>query len=556
MGVAYSQTIAAATNYGTSLTITGITLSGPDLALAAICGGGGTISGVTYAGASMTSPSGATSGSDVVKGFYKLAPSTSSSQSLVLTKAASNTNVLGGVLLTGAHQSNAPTGFNANGTSAALSYNATTVSGNVVVSAAFGSNIFSNPGYDTSTYSVTVDPSAGQTQRTNIDDIALTFGPDSGSGLAFSIATETATGTSTSSGFTVSATNDGTGVSDTWGINSIALVFGDAAGGGSPVQATASGESSGGSSVSYQRISQATVSGESSGSAAGTAVKIAAATVICLATVFGASTGGPLTQVLSSAYGETSPSGSVSSSKLAAATVAGEAGPSGQANYARESLASVQSGLSPSGSTTASKIGASAVSGGSALGASVTSERVSTATVSGDAGVSASVTAITAGVRAHEVAGEASGGGAAEYAVIRAAAASGSASASGSTAASKIGSATVSGEASGASNVQSENPGTLPVESSAYGMLGAQASAEHLKLAGGSVSGGLQATVENTAHKIGAAGSIGASGSQATVVGVKDPTAVYADMYRTVELGDTVERSIIVTDSILVEVWV
>lgn len=306
--------------------------------------------------------------------------------------------------------------------------------------------------------------------------------------------------------------------------------------------------------TSYLRIGAAAVEGDAAPVASLTATKDSSTTV---AGDLGAGAGVSTTALEvheATVEGSAGGSADTTAAKLGAGSAIGDAAAAADATYARVSLASIEATQGVESVVAHTHERSAASTGEASGGGGATGGRFAQYEVTGDLGASGDVVAFTEGTRTATSAGEASGGSSVSYERVGTAAVAGEASGSASAERTREAHHAVSGEASGSAEVSAENGGLLPVLSSAQGSAGLGGTVVAVKVGLGASDGSADIDVTIATHREGAATSVGSLGTQGTVVGVKDPTAIYADIYRTVELGDTVEKGIIVTDSISAEV--
>lgn len=218
--------VSAVSGTGTSKSCAGVTLSGSNRYLVAFVWGGSTApSSVTFDSVGMTLLN--TINISVIYKLYVYGldePNTTSNAILTANFAASTFIVVGGLAYSDIDS--VRNNSSATGSSTSLSHNATTVSGDIVVSAGALLHTWTNPCADTDTYTYQVDPNAGQTEKTDYNSFSI-LSADNGSGVGLSISYELASGTSTSSGYGHTGTLNG-GCLDPetfyWAVSAVVLI--------------------------------------------------------------------------------------------------------------------------------------------------------------------------------------------------------------------------------------------------------------------------------------------------------------------------------------------
>lgn len=222
---------------GTSVSTGAVTLSGSNLHLIVYVACTSAPSSVTFGGSSMSFLREDSSGAVMKLRAYELdnPPTTSNAVATATWGSGQAYMAIAGLAYTDIDSVRNSSGANA--TTQSVAHDATTVSGDHVVSAGLCGFYQTNPCYDTTTFTVNHSPNAGQTEKTQYN-LNSTDGNES-SGVGFSISYELATSTSTSSGQNLAVTIDGSCL-DPVGYNHAvgAVVLIPATGGGTEVSLT------------------------------------------------------------------------------------------------------------------------------------------------------------------------------------------------------------------------------------------------------------------------------------------------------------------------------
>lgn len=221
---------------GTSVSTGAVTLSGSNLHLIVYVACTNAPSSVTFGGSSMSFLREDVNGSVKLRAYELDNPPTTSNAVATATWGSGQAYMA----IAGLAYTDIDSVRNSSGTNAAtqsVAHNATTVSGDHVVSAGFCVFYQPNPCADTTTFTVNHSPNAGQTEKTQYN--LYNSDGTNNDGAGFSISYELATSTSTSSGQNLAVTIDGSCLDSAGYSHAVgAVVLIPATGGGTEVSLT------------------------------------------------------------------------------------------------------------------------------------------------------------------------------------------------------------------------------------------------------------------------------------------------------------------------------